>query len=253
MLWLVFFAVGIAAGLVYTFDETHKTSGLNIAVVCYLGFGAWLFSVSDVGSYGFGLLLLVIALIAVGVFVAMNFDTLRRIKEHYEKKLNSQALENAKHAAKALMEKAETRLLAGRATQMDAEVPEILKTEEKVRKANRKRELAQAQRDAEYVDIGRQATVEMRQHVIDLVKARKEEKMLNYLTRIAAPGPNNETVEEAEEVHTTDSLDGLKTWYYRGLAQEAEWLATEPSNPKLQPLQDALARVRQTLADAGKI
>lgn len=251
MFWLVFSAVGIAAGLVYTFEETHKTSALNICVVGWLGFNAWLFTVSNVGDYGFGLLLAVISVIALGVFVAMNFDTLLRIKEHYQKKLNSQALEDAKRAAKALMEKAETRLLAGRAEQMDTEVPEILKTEQKVRKADRKRDLAKAQRDAEYADIGRDATFQMRQHVIDLVKARKEEKMLGYLTRVVAPQEDDTVIEEQSVKN--DLLEQLKGWYYRGRAQEAEWLATNLDNPKLKPLQDALERVRQTLADAGEI
>jgi hypothetical protein len=55
--------------------------------------------------------------------------------------------------------------------------------------AKRKEELAQAQRAAEYADIGRQATVEMRQAVIDLVKARKEGKIVELLGILPAEEP----------------------------------------------------------------
>lgn len=86
-------------------------------------------------------------------------------------------------------ELAESYISAGRAVNKLNELPEILEHDKAVREAKRKEELAQAQRAAEYADIGRQATVEMRQAAIDLVKARKEGKIVELVGILPAEEP----------------------------------------------------------------
>ena len=86
-------------------------------------------------------------------------------------------------------ELAESYINASKAVNKLNELPEILDHDKAVREAKRKEELAQAQRAAEYADIGRQATVEMRQAAIDLVKARKEGKIVELVGILPAEEP----------------------------------------------------------------
>ncbi len=252
MSWVLLFIVGVAAGLVYSFETQHKTSQFSVAVVVWLGINAWLFSSFDILGTSFGTLLVIITLISVGVFVAMNFDTLHRIKDHYEKKLDYHASETARRTASHLMEEAETKLMHGRAKQQFAEVRQVLDSEREVRAAERKRDLAKAQRDAEYADIGRDATIQMRQHVIDLVKARKEEKMIGYLTRVvAAPREDDDGIES--QPLKTDPLEKLVIWYNEGRARQTYLQSIAPDSVELKELEQALEPVHRTLAGAGRL
>jgi hypothetical protein len=78
-------------------------------------------------------------------------------------------------------ELAESYINANRAADKLNELPEIIHHDRAMRQAQRREELAKAQRAAEYADIGKVATEQMREHTIDLVKARKEQKIVEAI------------------------------------------------------------------------
>jgi Xaa-Pro aminopeptidase len=88
-------------------------------------------------------------------------------------------------------EVADSAITAARSIGELREINEIVQNDKMVRAEKRKEELKKAQRAAEYADIGLEATKAMRQHTIDLVKARKERNLMDAIG--ALPADQEET------------------------------------------------------------